>query len=98
MMSSSHNAIHVPDELWAQFRSGEVLHFRYPAKHRGVAVYADGREVEFDSRVTPEMVDAEREKDRAELNRNGDRIFSCRMRYVMFTTRRPRPMVVNMNL
>jgi hypothetical protein len=49
---------YVPDELW-RLLGTEIHHFEY-GKETSVAVYADGRREEFDSKVTPERVEAER--------------------------------------
>jgi len=63
---------HVPDTLWKQLGT-TIHHFRYhePDKDHSVAVYADGREEIFDSRVTPELEEEHRHLWRAALERSG---------------------------
>ena len=52
--------VHIPDELWKQFGK-EIDHFEY-GDGTSVAVYFDGRRIEFDSRVTEEREKEERER------------------------------------
>lgn len=60
---------YVPDELW-RLLGNEIHHFEY-GKETSVAVYADGRREDFDSKVTEEMIKAKRDADRDAVTYEG---------------------------
>jgi hypothetical protein len=53
------NAAYVPNEIWMDFAEGRVHHFRY-GEEASTAIYTDGHEIEFDSRVTEEEIAKEK--------------------------------------
>jgi hypothetical protein len=65
---------YVPDEIWFD---KSVDHFEYGAE-TSVAVFSDGRRVEFDSRVTDERLEEQRKKDHDRMMASGQVLFSAR--------------------
>jgi hypothetical protein len=68
----SNPVVSIPVELWTKFSTGEIDHFRYdePAPNRSIAVYSDGREEEFDSEVTPELIAKYHQEERERWSRS----------------------------
>lgn len=61
---------YVPDEIW---NDPNVHHYEY-GQDTSIAVYRDGRRVEFDSRVTAERI-------AADIDSGGERLRSGQLHY-----------------